>query len=107
MKESRETEQAARKAVLEAAGRNDSQAARQALLRWSRLRCPEAAGRELEALARIGGAPLTDALAELDKVIYGSTQSSWSGEPLCTALKNLPREQKQAPEKLPPLYPTE
>ncbi len=104
---SRETEQVAFKAVLKAAGRNDSQATRQALLRWSRLRCPQAAGRELEELCHIGGASFTAALAELDKTLYGKAQVPWSGENLCAAIKQLPPAQKQAAEALAPLYPTE
>jgi hypothetical protein len=103
----RDTEPATLKAVFEAAGRNDPQAARQALLRWSRLRFPKDAGRELEALRRIGGAPLTAALAELDQALYGSAQEPWRGEALCVALKKLPQEQKQAAAGLPPLYPAE
>ena len=99
------TEQVALKAVLESAGRNDPQATRQALRRWSRLRFPEAAGQELAALVPLGGPPLADALAELDAVLYGSTQANWTGAKLCAALKKLPRQQRKVAESLPPLYP--
>ena len=101
------TEQVALKAVLESAGGNDPQATRQALRRWSRLRFPEAAGQEFAALVLFGGAPLADALAELDAALYGSTQACWNGANLCTALKKLPPEQKKAADSLPPLYPGE
>ncbi|WP_432823258.1 hypothetical protein, partial [Trichloromonas sp.] len=103
----RETERATYRAVLEAAGRNDPQAARQALLRWSRMRFPEASGREFEALCRLGSAPLAAALAELDQALYGSAPEPWRGEALCGALKKLPQQQRPTAQALPPLYPAE
>lgn len=103
----RELAQSALKAVLEAAARNDAPATRQALLHWSRLRFPQAAGRELEALIRQGGAPLAEALAELDKALYGQIPVAWNGTALSAALKNLPKEQKKTQDALVPLYPEE
>lgn len=102
-----DSERTALKAVLAAAGRNDPQSSRQALLHWSRLRFPEAAGRELEMMCSIGGEPLRAALTELDITLYGQARGPWRGEALCAALKKLTREERKAPEALPPLYPAE
>ncbi|NOY14558.1 MAG: protein BatD [Deltaproteobacteria bacterium] len=103
--EKQETEQTARKAVFAAAGRNDPQATRQALLRWSRLRATKITGDEYEELKRGAGAPLAAALSELDEVLYSKSPAAWNGEALCAALADLPEKPRKTRQSLPPLYP--
>jgi hypothetical protein len=103
--EKQTTEQAALKAVLEAADSSDPQGARRALVEWIRLHYPESAGRELNTLKSSGNHALAEAFVELDQYLYSQQQRLWTGEALRTALANSPRKQKRAPADLPSLYP--
>lgn len=108
-------------AVRRACSENDAVAVRNALGEWARLywQLPHAASLE-DIEERCRSSALVKELAELDKMLYGSSQPSqgqnndWRGENLWRALVKFKRkDKKQRQEKqqtgkdrLPPLYPT-
>jgi hypothetical protein len=88
--------------------RNDNpQAARRSLLEWAATRWPDEPPVGLEGLARRLGDPrITEALANLDRALYRSSEGHWEGGTLAAVLKDLPasRRVKRDRTSLPDLY---
>jgi len=92
----------------EACRRNDGARARALLLRWGELRFPADPPQTLGALAAVLPEALADAVAQLERHLYGPTQDRWDGEPLRRALARVdslgqPRDEADG-EALLPLY---
>ncbi len=68
-------------AVTEAAGRNDAQATRLALINWARSRWPEKTFVNLSWVAQCAGDPLAAQILELNRAHYGarSGEGAWQG----------------------------
>jgi hypothetical protein len=61
---------------------NDAVAAKGAVLAWARRRWPEHPPISLIAVARRCAAPVSEALLELDRSLYGQTAATWQGQGL-------------------------
>jgi hypothetical protein len=61
---------------------NDAGRAKAAVLAWARRRWPEHPPISLTAVARRCPGPLSEALVELDRVLYAQTASAWQGQGL-------------------------
>lgn len=99
-------ERAARRILQQACERDDAVAARAALLAWTRARWPEAAPATLADSARLGGDALAEAIAGLNRALYGADPGAWRGAALWRAVSACLSERKTTKTaELTPLYP--
>lgn len=100
-------EKTARRAVEQAAAKNDPQATRRALAAWSAT-LPHLSGRpDLDAFMRTAPAPLRDAMDELNRALYAPGGQGWSGATLLEAIRQWRPQGDDAAgaDALPELYP--
>lgn len=103
-----ETERSARKKLQAACSANDPHAARQALLDWGRAQRPELSVVTLAVWSERGDAHAV-AIEQLERSLYGRSDSPWSGESLwklvaAESLAEKDREKVPSTPVLPPLY---
>jgi hypothetical protein len=102
------SEKTARRAVIEAARRNDPQATRQMLVRWSQILDPKGRGGSYEHLLSTMPAEIRAELESLDRCLYGDSPEAWSGQCLAERLAEWRHDIKpKQPSGLPRLYPGE
>ena len=97
------------KQLKKACAENDRSAAKNWLLGWARLQWPQESPVSLTAIAHRCNPGLADALTELDRALYSSSESAWQGAKLWALFSDHNRSQsKKKPgqtEVLNPLYP--
>ncbi|MCG6868064.1 MAG: hypothetical protein LJE91_04830, partial [Gammaproteobacteria bacterium] len=103
-----DSERAARRRFHSACASGNALAARASLLDWAAIHWPDAPPAGLSAVAtRIPDPACRGALVALDRAVYGTGGSSWTGELLQRCLDRLPppapRGKRAGP--LPELYP--
>ncbi len=102
------SEKTARRKVIDAARRNDPQATRQMLVRWSQILDPKGRGGSYEHLLSTMPAEIRAELETLDRCLYGDSPEDWSGQRLAERLAEWRRDSKpKQPPGLPRLYPGE
>ncbi|WP_020676849.1 BatD family protein [Geopsychrobacter electrodiphilus] len=100
------TEKSARKAVVQAARRNDPQTTRQALRVWTHILWPAAQGSAYEQLAQAADPILRQELDALDQCLYGVSGSEWDGQALADLIANWQATSNAViTARLPDLYP--
>jgi hypothetical protein len=100
------SEKMARKAVVQAARRQDPQSTRQALLDWSRALSPQDPAAAYERLQHAAEPELAEQIAALDSCLYGRSTLVWNGDQLAKLVASSQvAHQNQEKPKLPDLYP--
>lgn len=101
---------AARTALAKACVRHEAQAAKNALLHWSRAAWPEHSARNLHDIAARGDEALRIELRRLSETLYGRKSGDWRGHTLWEAFTKFEARPAQTdnpePDALPPLYRT-
>jgi hypothetical protein len=69
----------------QACASHDPAAARQALLNWAQALWPQRRPATLNEVAGLGGAALTEEIANLNRAMYGSGAKDWRGDGLWAA----------------------
>ncbi len=99
-------ERGARRAVINAAQKNDPQTTRQALVLWCQVLWPEITENSYEQLGKTASAEFLKELKKLDLCLYGEDSLSWEGQQLAACVAAWRQAQAtKAPKDLPKLYP--